>query len=168
MLDRAALVRYSGPVLTRFVAGVTDATHTRQAPGLPNHVAWVLGHTAYTMHRLADQFGEAALPTTDFTDGPAEPGRYNRASVRLGSVPVDDTAAYPTLDRCISIFDAALERLAETIGRAPEDTFDRHVAWGDSQRTLGELVMRVSLHNATHAGQLCDLRRSLGMGRVFG
>lgn len=168
MIEPGALVRYSGPVLTRFVADFDDATHTRQAPGLPNHVAWVLGHTAYTMHRLADQFGDAGLPASDFTDGPAETGRYHRESVRLGSVPVDDPAAYPTLDRCTAIFDAALQRMAQTVESAAEKTFERSVAWGDSQRTLGELVMRVSLHNATHAGQLCDLRRALGMERVFG
>lgn len=168
MFDRTSLVRYSGPVLTRFVAGFTDASRTRQAPGLPNHAAWILGHTAYTMHRLADQFGEEGLPPSDFTDDEAGADRFNRASVRLDSIPQDDPAAYPSLDRCMAIFEAAVQRLARTVEQAPLEMFDTSVAWGGTERTLDELVMRVSLHNATHAGQLCDLRRALGMGRVFG
>jgi len=163
----AALVRYSGPVLTRFVSGFSDETRTTQAPGLPNHAAWILGHTAYTMHRLADQFGEAALPEPDFGEG-ANASRFDRQSLRLGSTPVDDAGAYPTLDRCVEVFDAGVERLASTVEKAPPEVLAREVDWGGTARTLGELAMRVSLHNATHAGQLCDLRRALGMPRVFG
>ncbi len=164
----AALVRYSGPMLTRFLDGFTDETRTTQAPGLPNHVAWTLGHTAYTMHRLADQFGDEGLPPEDFVDGPADATRFDRQSLRLGSTPTPDSAAYPTLDRCAAIFERAHERLASAVEGADQADFEREVDWGGVMRPLGELVMRVSLHNATHAGQLCDLRRALGMPRVFG
>ena len=45
-------------LLDRYLNGFDDTNHTRQAPNLPNHVAWVLGHLALTMHRAAERIGE--------------------------------------------------------------------------------------------------------------
>jgi hypothetical protein len=166
----SAVVLASAPVLTRYVAGFTDETRTRQTPDLPNHVAWTLGHCAYTMGRLVERFGGPDLPAADFIDNAgrgAGPDRYDFQLLRLGSTPIDDVSLYPRLVRCVAIFEAAAERLASTEQAAARSDLDASVDWGGTPRTLGELVIRVSLHNATHAGQLADLRRALGMPRVF-
>lgn len=75
---------------------------------------------------------------------------------------------YPTLARCRAVFDGAVSRLADTVARADEAAFERLAPWGSQEHALGALVMRVSLHNAQHAGQLADLRRALGMPRIAG
>ena len=35
-------------LLVRYLQGFDDANATAQAPGLPNHAAWTLGHLALT------------------------------------------------------------------------------------------------------------------------
>lgn len=167
----ATVVRASGPMLTRFMAGFDDATRTRQAQNLPNHVAWTLGHCAYTMGRLVERFGGPPLPETDFVAGDgsrADPDRYDTQTVRLGSTPVDDPGLYPALHRCLAIFESAVERLATAVQSADDALLDKPVSWGSHEHPLGALAVRVSLHNTQHGGQLADLRRALGMPRIAG
>lgn len=170
-----SLVRYSGPLLLRFVEGFDDETRVSQAPGLPNHLSWTLGHVSLTMHRCADivnGFNQPQqLPTSDWVhgDGTAgDPSRYDTESVRLGSVPVASGSSYPRLSRGVEIFEAAIERLASEAGGAKPEMLLREVQWGESHLPVGSLVQRVALHNGTHAGQLTDLRRALRMSRVIG
>jgi hypothetical protein len=98
----AASVRSSGPLILRFLDGFDDDNRTRQAPGLPNHVSWTLGHLALTMHHAADfvtGFNEPQrLSTSDWIhgDGTAgDPSRYDTESVAFGSAPVKEPAKYP-------------------------------------------------------------------------
>jgi hypothetical protein len=158
------LARASGPMTTRFLEGFTDDNRTRQAPGLPNHVAWTLGHCAYTMGRLVERFSGSPLPDSDFVDNAGQGAgldHYDFQLLRMGSRPVDNDAMYPALARCRAIFEDAVSRLAGVTEQTVD--LEREVDWGGSPRRLGDLVIRVSLHNTTHAGQLADLRRALGM-----
>lgn len=167
----AGVVRASGPVLTRFLAGFTDRTHTLQAPALPNHVAWTLGHCAYTMGRLVERLGGDPLPDCDFLVGDGTRGtseRFDTLSVRLGSRPRPDAAMYPALNRATRIFEDAVDRLASRAGVMDENALAVEVSWGAQQRTRRDLLVRVSLHNAQHAGQLADLRRALAMPTIAG
>ncbi len=171
----AASVRASGPLIRRFLEGFDDDNRTGQAPGLPNHLSWTLGHMALTMHRAADfvvGFSEPQkLPTSDWIhgDGTAgDPSRYDTESVAFGSTPITDKAKYPRLARATEIFDAALERLARECEQATPAALEREVKWGKSTLTAGALVHRVVFHNGTHAGQIIDLRRALGLPPILG
>ena len=44
----------SSALLSRYLVGFNDQNRTTQAPGLPNHAAWCLGHLSLTMHRACD------------------------------------------------------------------------------------------------------------------
>lgn len=168
-------VRLSGPLLLRFLAGFDETNRTAQAPGLPNHAAWTLGHLALTMQRAADLvsgFSEPQrLPTSDWVhgDGTAgDPSRFDTESVCFGSRPVNEPARYPRLSRAREIFEASLDRLAEEVGGASGSALEREVKWGKATLPTGDLVHRVVFHNGTHAGQLIDLRRALGLAPVLG
>lgn len=170
-----SLVRYSGPLLLRFVDGFDDDTRVTQAAGLPNHLSWTLGHVSLTMHRCADLVSgfnqPQQLPTSDWIhgDGTAgDPSRYDTESVCIGSTPKASASGYPRLRRAIEIFEAAIDRLATEAGGATNEMLVREVKWGSGPLLVGSLVHRVALHNGTHAGQLTDLRRALGMARVIG
>lgn len=167
----AGVMRASGPVLTRFLAGFTDETHTVQAPGLPNHVAWTLGHCAYTMGRLVERLGGPALPEAFFVAGDGSQGtadRFDTFSVRLGSRPMPNPAFYPTLSRGVEAFEAAVEQAARSVLALSETDLGVEVPWGAHARSRRDLVVRVALHNAQHAGQLTDLRRALSMPVIAG
>lgn len=168
----AHTVRSSAPTLKQFLAGFDDHNRTTQAPGLPNHAAWILGHCAFTMGRLSERAGGPSLPSDFFlasTGGDGRRGsetRFDADAVAVGSKPTDEPSLWPTLDVCIECFDEAIETLADTIAGASDDDLADSIAWGELEYPLRDLVIRVSLHNAMHAGQLTDLRRALGMAPV--
>src|SRR5256885_8582910 len=62
------------------------SNHTAQPPGLPNHLAWSLGHLALAMHRAAERIDGAPVPGGDFAPGRSAPGAApDRKSTRLNS-----------------------------------------------------------------------------------
>jgi len=165
-------------LLARYLAGFDETNYCKQAPHLPNHVAWTLGHCALTMHRIANMFvtdppsfaGE--IPEADFIIGDGtrgEPTRFDAESVAFGSRPVEDPRLYPTLTRCAQIYDAACERLAATVRAASDEKLDQPVKWGVSGNDipLWATAMRMVFHNGMHTGQLSDLRRALGFKSIF-
>jgi hypothetical protein len=161
----------SKELLARFLAGFNDGNRASQAPHLPNHVIWCLGHCALTMYRVAERIDGRSLPETDFVTGDGgagTPSVYDTESVSFNSRPIDEASRYPTLARGIEVYEAACDRLAEAARVADEATLDQSVPWGKSEITLWMLVARLVFHNGTHTGQIIDLRRALGLGQVLG
>lgn len=162
----------SVPYITRFLPGFDDSNRAVQAPGIHNHVAWTLGHLALTMHRAAERVdGKTDLPQADFVVGDGSsggPDRFDSESVCYGSTPSSEAVRYPTFDRCVTIFEAAAERAAAVAEHADETLLGDLTTWGGSETTKGDLLVRMALHNATHAGQIIDLRRALGMPKLVG
>lgn len=166
----ADAVLQSKPLLVRFLKGFDDSNHTRQAPGLPNHVAWCLGHLAHTMNRVAEHLDGGPLPETDFgaRTGPGGAGRYDPESVAFASRPAPDPRGYPSMARCVEIFERAVDRMASAVRRATDADLDGEVPWGAGTTTKRALASRMVFHNGMHGGQITDLRRALGMGGVIG
>ncbi len=157
----------------RYLAGFNDVTHVRQTPDLPNHLAWILGHCALTMHRVASMFDQGELPASDFitgdgTGGSRDRGVFDREAVAFGSRPEERHDRFPTLARCTEIYNRAIDRLANCIRSADDATLDQLVPWGSGQQMpLWQLVSRMIFHNGFHTGQIADLRRALGFRSVF-
>lgn len=169
------MVEVSVPLFERFLVGFDDANRAEQAPGCPNHVIWTLGHVSLTMHRMADRVRGSdepgPLPESDFFTGTGSGGdaeRFDTEAVCFGSTPVPDASRYPGLVRGRQVFRDACARLAAEVSEASQARLDRMSKWGTGEFAVSDLVMRVVMHNATHAGQLTDLRRGLGMKRVIG
>ena len=166
----ANAVLESRTLIARYFKGFDESNHTKQAQHLPNHFAWTLGHLALTIHRTAEKFDGRALPETDFVKGDGRAGgptKFDAESVCFGSKPVDDPKLYPAHDRCVAIFDDAIQHLVSAIRRADDAKLEMLVAWGSGQVKLWSLAVRMVFHNGTHCGQLADLRRALGMGSVW-
>ena len=157
-------------LLGRFLTGFDDDNRTYQAPHLPNHVIWCLGHCALMMNRAAERIDGQPLPETDFAAGmppSGTPNAFNLESVNFGSKPSGDTGRYPTLARGRQIYAAACDRLAQAVRAADETALDQTASWGGSQITLWLLVARLVFHNGAHTGQILDMRRALNLGSVL-
>lgn len=157
-------------LLLRFVADFDDDTRAAQAPGLPNHVIWVLGHCARTMNKLASMFDGQPLPATDFIEGDGTQGdatRFDAHSVCFDSVPSADADLYPSLERGRAVYAAACRRLAGAVRQLDSSSLGATVEWHDAPIRTDDLVLRVGFHNGAHAGQILDLRRALGKPRVI-
>lgn len=161
----------SSALLSRYLVGFNDQNRTTQAPGLPNHAAWCLGHLSLTMHRACERLGAPpALPSSDFlTDAlQGDTDRFGTESVAFGSVPVDDPATYPIWSRCLAIFDAATLRLANTARSASDDALiTPRPFFGGTVLPAWQAIPRAIFHNGGHGGQIADLRRALGLGSIF-
>jgi hypothetical protein len=161
----------SSALLCRYLAGFDDDNRTRQAPGLPNHAAWCLGHLALTMHRASERFGgEAVLPALDFIAGSprGDSSRFGTESVGFGSTPIDDPSCYPVWARCVAILEGATQRLAAAIRSASDEAMMKPAQFfGGASLPAWHAAPRIIFHNGTHCGQIADLRRALGMGSIF-
>jgi len=153
----------------RYLAGFDDTNHTKQAPNLPNHAAWNLGHCALTMHRVAERLDGKPMPESDFipaaTRGDAN--RFGTESVAFGSKPAADPTGYPSFARCQQVFSSACERLAAAVRAASDAKLQEMTPWGPGQSPLYLLTMRMAAHNGMHTGQIADLRRALGFKSIF-
>lgn len=181
----AEAVLASRALLTRYLAGFDDHSHTRQAPNLPNHLAWCLGHCALTLHRGLERITGDPPPERDFLitqidlvekqfprqSGGAPhrvpPTRFDAETVSFGSIPVDNPALYPTRSRCVEIFDASCERYSSVFRALPDARLDEMITWGNIQIPIWASGLRLAFHNGTHCGQIADLRRALGMKSIF-
>lgn len=169
----ARAVEATNPLFVRFLAGFDDSNATAQSEHLPNHPAWACGHCALTMHRCAERFLEDGLPLpeADFLTGSGREGtaeRFDTESICFGSKPEDDSTLYPPIERGVEVFEAACARLAAAIRNSPEGQLEKSIPWHDGEMPLWLLIFRICFHNATHAGQVVDLRRALGMKPVIG
>ena len=170
----ARMIRESSPLLLRFLAGFDESNRARQAPSLPNHAIWILGHCAFTMARLAELIGGPAPREADFEAGEWTEARGGRAMTRFlieeiakDSVPSGDASRYPSLARGVEIFEHAAADLAATVDSATAERLSETVPWIGTPQPLASLVIRIAVHNGMHAGQLTDLRRALGLARVL-
>ncbi len=163
-------IELSQTLTKRYFAGFDDSNRTKQAPGLPNHFAWQLGHLALTMHRVAEKLDGGSLPPSDFSPSDRGDARcFGTESVSFGSKPSDSPASYPGASRCVEVFDGSCVRLARALRAAGPDKLARQHPWGATGATssVHDLALRMLVHNGMHAGQLADLRRALGMGSIF-
>ena len=160
-------------LLERFFAGFDETNRTAQAPSLPNHFAWTLGHLALTAHRCAHRVqghdDPQTLPTDAFVDGQSgDAERFGIESVAFGSTPTDEPDRYPGAARSLEIMHAAHDDLAAALRSAGEVALARPTPWGAGETTVSDLALRMGFHIATHAGQIIDLRRALGFDPVLG
>ncbi len=157
---------------SRYLAGFNDVTAVRQTPDLPNHVAWLLGHCALTMHRVSEKLDGQGLPPADFITGDGHSGSRDKGyfdceAVAFASQPQERHDRFPKLERSVEIFNAACDRLATAVRGADEIKLDTPVRWGNAEIPLWQLVIRMVFHNGFHTGQAADLRRALGFKSIF-
>lgn len=163
-------IRSSKPLLTRFFPGFDDSNHTAQAPGIPNHAAWTLGHLALYWYRGMQLLGGGDLPRSMFLTGDGTGGTpelFDTESICIGSDPVADPALFPTWARCLEVFDASIDHALDTVSSLTPAKLEAMVPWTTSEISGADLVVRMVFHNGAHSGQIIDLRRGLGLGRVL-
>ena len=153
--------------LKRFLPGFTEDNCTQQAPHLPNHVVWCLGHVSLYLHNMAAELDQQPLPADAFVKGGGSEEQFDADAVAFGSQPGAKGARYPTLSRAVAIFESACQRLADAVHNASSQTIERVVTWHGMEIRLGVLVVRVLFHAGYHTGQIADLRRAMGMKHVW-
>ena len=143
-------------LLTRYLDGFNDRNAVSQVPNLPNHVAWSVGHLALTMHRAAERIS-----------GKTHELGYAPEPFAFGSQPTASARDYPPLQELVQRFHKSITLLADAVRNTSDEGLKRSVPWGATTTSVRDLAMRMVFHNGTHAGQIVDLRRALGMPQVI-
>jgi hypothetical protein len=154
--------------MERYTRGFDERSGVAQAPGLPNHVVWTLGHLAFTMNRVCEMIDGKAVSAEFFVPGALGTKQaFAIESVRYGSTPTGDAGGYPAIERALAAYNAACDRVADCVRGASDAQLLEEVPWGGGMTPLYLLALRMVFHNGMHTGQIADLRRAFKMPSVF-
>jgi hypothetical protein len=154
-----ALATWSHGYVTKVAMAFVDGHQVSQAPGIPNHALWTLGHLAVTngwMHSLLT--GTPSLV----------PSSYD-AMFNMGTTPHQDAASYPSFDEVKKFYDESFEQILGVIRTMNDEQLftptvtDSHGFVTSKIDTLA----KTAWHEGWHIGQLVDLRRALGIERGY-
>lgn len=128
-----------------------------QSPAGGNHAIWTLGHITLL---------EAALPTV--LSGGTNPLAKWEPLFSAGTKPSLDAAAYPSFDELLAAYRehrAILMKQLDDVGEAGMDRVPAQIPTGFEplMATFGQTFQLMAMHQMLHAGELADVRRSLGL-----
>jgi len=145
--------------LRESVADLSDEDIVLEAPGVPNHAAWTLGHVIHSCEAMAGELGvEPWLP------------RDWESRFGYGSSPAAVTAQHPTKAALLAALAEASQRLCTAL-RAMDEAALTEPLPDETVRamlpTKGHAILQVvAAHTAYHAGQLAVWRRAIGRAGV--
>lgn len=154
-----ALATWSHAYVVKVANAFADGNTTTQAPGVPNHALWTVGHLAVTnawMYSLLT--GEKS----------SVPATYD-AMFNMGTIPHQDASQYPSFDEVKKVYDESFEQIA-SIFRSMNDAELFKPCVQDSQGFVTskmDVMSKTAWHEGWHIGQLVDLRRALSLARGY-
>lgn len=146
-------------MVAKMVSDFPESKAAFQTSPTDNHVLWHLGHLA-----LDYQWFAAAL------DGkPTGTTEVETKLFGMGSKPIPDAKAYPTLAELKQRFEAAWQRLAAAAQslRGEDATKPTLIDSGGFLKDRLHTVEASAWHDGWHAGQISGLRKALGLKGVF-
>jgi len=138
------------------VEDMKDAPLTFPTPQGGNHPLWVIGHLAYAEGMLIGQY----------VLGEENPLIEWQSLFDMGTQPVDQAEAYPSIDEVIGRYReirAGTMAYVETLSEADLDQRS-HAAdeIAENFGTVGKCLISAALHFTFHGGQVADARRAAG------
>ena len=148
--------------LMALMSDVTGAEVTSPTPKGGNHPLWVLGHVTHS---------EAGLVSGFILGQPNPLAKWDKL-FGMGSQPVNDVNAYPSLAELQAEFDKVRANTLKVLSGMSESDLDKpsHAPAELSSMfgTVGQCFATLGLHCTFHGGQAADARRAAGKKPVFG
>jgi len=125
-----------------------------------NHLLWQLGHITVTDDQVFQTLCDAK---------PLCPDGWNER-FGMGSTPVSDASAYPSLDEIKTKAEHVRQTLIEWFQAQSEDTLGQSAPepLRSMTPTIGSIMSFLAFHEGMHVGQISSLRKAMGLPRVFG
>jgi hypothetical protein len=152
--------RFTQGYVQMLIDGTPEELWFTRPAGVPNHMAWQIGHVASSANSGLKAIGKPSLCDE----------AWDKLFLR-GTESNDDASIYPTPDQIIAKFHEVYAALTEVYEQA-----DESVLLADTQieRLVGRfpkqgdfLVFLLTSHLAMHAGQISTLRKLSGLGHVM-
>ncbi len=125
-----------------------------------NHALWIMGHLAH-----ADDFF-----LTTFKPRETKLSQSWHDLFGMGSKPVADKTAYPSMTEIKDMMATHGEELANWFGSMTDDQLQSELPedWRTFAPSFAALMSKIAWHDGLHTGQLTMIRRNLGIAPKFG
>ncbi len=147
-------------VTTKLARDIAQDQMTHRPMPNCNHTAWLLGHLAY-----ADNGFYTKLSGND----PVIPENFE-ALFGMGTTPSDDACLYPSKAELLEVLERSHAALTDWFKSLPEEKLAEPLPEGMEMFGANHATLAATMawHEGVHNGQLIEVRRSLGLSRVFG
>lgn len=143
----------------RLTADLNEQQMVSQPAQGVNHPAWIIGHLALSFQMIGGELGLKSWLPADWV------GLFE-----TGSDPATTGSGYPTKAELVHALAEGEQHLTTALGSMKDEDLDEVLP--DEQHryvfpTLGFAVLHIlTVHTATHLGQLSAWRRMIGLPRV--
>jgi hypothetical protein len=143
----------------KLVDGIPPDRLCHQPVPNANHALWVLGHLACSDGFFATHLGDHE-PVID--------EKWSEL-FGMGSKPINDPGAYPSLEEVMAGLERARQAILETFQAMGEQKLMSPTPddWQVFAPTYAAVMGSVAFHEGFHAGQLSAVRRSLSLGSAL-
>ena len=144
---------------TRLLEDLTDEQMIAQPITDINHPAWIVGHLTYSLQGIGGEIGLSPWLPTQWS-----------ALFATGTVLSTDRRNYPVKAELVGAFEDARRRISDRLAEMTDDDLSKPLP-DDRYReifpTVGSALLHIlTVHAATHIGQLSAWRRAMGLPRV--
>jgi len=148
--------RFNSRSLERLVEDLSPEEWLRRPAANMNHIAWIVGHMAWTRGRLLHYLG---------TEWP-QPG----LDLYARGVKLQEDSAYPSAEWLLGTWRESTSMLSSTLENATEDLLATPVAQGppSADGKMSGIVNFMAMHETYHGGQISFLRCWLGHKGTMG
>jgi uncharacterized damage-inducible protein DinB len=148
--------RFNSQFLENSVKDLSPEEWLRRPTDCMNHIAWIVGHCAWTRGRLLHFIGAEWLqPTLD---------------VFARGVKLKEDSAYPSPDSLLATWRESASVLAAAFENVSDETLARPATQGppSADGKISGIVNFLAIHETYHGGQISYLRSWLGHKGLMG
>lgn len=148
--------RYNSDSLVKMVEDLSPEEWLRRPNQHSNHIAWIVGHVAWTRARLLERLGVSwQQPALD---------------IFARGVKLADDSAYPSPESLLATWRESAALLAAALENVSEDLLAQPARQGppSSDGKVSGVVNFLAIHETYHGGQISYLRGWLGHKGLMG
>ena len=136
------------------LADIPEDKMTALPAGLVNHPAWIVGHIVLAVEEAVGLLGGEAACADD-------------CAALFGEPPAADAGPFPSKQELMAALVDSFARLEKALDAASDELLSKPLPdekFRDYFPTIGDMVVGVvTMHTATHLGQLTAWRTAMGM-----
>lgn len=155
-----AALAFAREATLNLAEGITDEQLTHRPQAGANHAAWILGHLAYADNGFYTKLSGNASVLPDNFD----------SLFGMGTEPTDDAGVYPSKSELLATLEKSHATITDWFRNLSDEQLAAPLPEGFERFGPNHAALAATLawHEGIHAGQLIEVRRSLGLPRAFG
>jgi len=150
------MLKTAAQVVKPLIEDITDEESMARTEHNFNHIRWQTGHLLHSNYATLALFSQEKVEPRDY-------GGIFGGGTELS----DDPKAYPSMAELRSELLGLEDRIIALAEKANDDVFEREIEWGSKKVKVWQAMSFLCMHNFYHAGQITQIRKTLGRDRPF-